>query len=127
MKTKVTNKKKQTAVDWLYEAINNEITDYLEKRISLKELRSGIRQARKKAQSIQKEQIIGSWIATDNELQRLAAEKYYKENFEMVSLMEECDTITSSGTICPFCCASNSWNYHLETNKMKCKDCGNKI
>ena len=29
----------------------------------------------------EKEQIINAWIATDNELQRLAAEKYYNETY----------------------------------------------
>lgn len=36
----------------------------------------------KQAKEVFKEQIIDAWIATDNELQRLAAEKYYKENYE---------------------------------------------
>jgi hypothetical protein len=29
----------------------------------------------------EKEQIINAWIATDNELQRLAAEKYYNKTY----------------------------------------------
>ena len=29
----------------------------------------------------EKEQIINAWIATDNELQRLAAEEYYNQTF----------------------------------------------
>jgi hypothetical protein len=33
------------------------------------------------AKSMEKEQIMDAWIATDNELQRLAAEKYYNETY----------------------------------------------
>jgi hypothetical protein len=31
--------------------------------------------------AMEKEQIVDSWMATDNELQRLAAEKYYNETY----------------------------------------------
>jgi hypothetical protein len=34
------------------------------------------------AKEMEKEQIIDAWIATDNELQRIAAEKYYNETFK---------------------------------------------
>ena len=34
------------------------------------------------AKEMEKEQIIDAWIATDNELQRISAEKYYNETFE---------------------------------------------
>jgi hypothetical protein len=30
---------------------------------------------------IEKEQIVNAWIATDNELQRIAAEQYYNETY----------------------------------------------
>ena len=30
---------------------------------------------------MEKEQIINAWIATDNELQRIAAEEYYNETY----------------------------------------------
>ena len=33
------------------------------------------------AKEMEKEQIIDAWIATDNELQRLAAEQYYNETY----------------------------------------------
>ena len=35
----------------------------------------------KQALAMEKQQIIDSWIATDNELQRLSAEKYYNETY----------------------------------------------
>lgn len=31
--------------------------------------------------AVEKEQIMDAWIATDNELQRIAAEEYYNETF----------------------------------------------
>ena len=36
----------------------------------------------KECLELEKEQIIEAWIATDNELQRLAAEEYYKQNYQ---------------------------------------------
>jgi uncharacterized protein YdbL (DUF1318 family) len=35
-----------------------------------------------KAKEMEKQQIINAWIATDNELQRIAAEQYYNETFK---------------------------------------------
>jgi hypothetical protein len=35
-----------------------------------------------KALEMEKQQIIDAWIATDNELQRLAAETYYNETYK---------------------------------------------
>ena len=34
------------------------------------------------AKAMEKEQIMNAWIATDNELQRIAAEQYYNETFK---------------------------------------------
>ena len=34
------------------------------------------------AKEMEKQQIINAWIATDNELQRISAEQYYKETFK---------------------------------------------
>ena len=36
---------------------------------------------KKEAKAIHKEEIIKSWMAVNNELQRIAAEKYYNETF----------------------------------------------
>ena len=62
---------KQTAVEWLVE-------DLIHKGIDLKhyQIIIGI------AKEMEKEQIINAWIATDNELQRISAEKYYNETFK---------------------------------------------
>ena len=35
----------------------------------------------KKALAMEKEQILKAWMATDNELQRIAAEQYYNETY----------------------------------------------
>ena len=60
----MSNNKQQTAVEWL--------TDQL-----------GIDGGtmRDKALAMEKEQIINAWMATDNELQRIAAEQYYNETY----------------------------------------------
>jgi len=65
---------KQTAIEWLISHVNS--TEWQDMYIWHKE------EVFKKAKEMFKEQIIDAWIATDNELQRLAAEKYYKENYE---------------------------------------------
>jgi hypothetical protein len=56
---------KQTAVEWLVEMLDLPLNNYL------------IEQAKE----MEKEQIKNAWIATDNELQRIAAEEYYNETF----------------------------------------------
>ena len=60
---------KQTAVEWLIEQLKHEQLDYYIKIIE-------------QAKEMEKKQIIDAWIATDNELQRLAAQKYYNEIFK---------------------------------------------
>jgi hypothetical protein len=59
---------KQTAVEWLIDQIKSE--KYIED-VDFEQ-----------AKEMEKEQIIEAWIATDNELQRLAAEQYYNEIFK---------------------------------------------
>jgi len=59
---------KQTAVEWLIDQIKSE--KYIED-VDFEQ-----------AKEMEKEQIIEAWIATDNELQRLAAEQYYNETFK---------------------------------------------
>jgi hypothetical protein len=62
---------KQTAIEWLIE----ELGEYFPHGIG------GIEYMVKKAKEIEKEQIINAWMATDNELQRIAAEQYYNETY----------------------------------------------
>ena len=68
---------KQTAVEWLLEQIfkhNNLVKGdgwfYVKPNII------------EQAKEMEKEQIMLAWIATDNELQRIAAEQYYNETFK---------------------------------------------
>jgi pyruvate/2-oxoglutarate dehydrogenase complex dihydrolipoamide acyltransferase (E2) component len=63
----------KTAVEWLIDMLitENEVTLKGE-NFKLFEM----------AKAMEKEQIMNAWIATDNELQRIAAEQYYNETFK---------------------------------------------
>ena len=63
---------KQTAVEWLVQEMINNGLDY-----PISEMKPLL----EKAKAMEKEQIINAWIATDNELQRIAAEQYYNETY----------------------------------------------
>ena len=58
---------KQTAIEWLVEQMlyPEFANPYIEQ-----------------AKEMEKEQIIEAWMATDNPLQRMSAEQYYKETYE---------------------------------------------
>ena len=62
----------QTAVEWLYERFL--FAGY-----------AAPSEWKEQAKQMEKEQIINAWMATDNELQRLAAEQYYNETYERKS------------------------------------------
>jgi len=62
---------KQTAVEYLFEQLWETPKDKLTWHSILEQ-----------AKEMEKEQIINAWIATDNELQRIAAEQYYNETFK---------------------------------------------
>lgn len=59
----------QTAVKFLIEQLMER--DFINKNYEIIE----------QAKAMEKEQIMDAWIATDNELQRLAAEQYYNETY----------------------------------------------
>jgi hypothetical protein len=65
---------KQTAVEWLSEQFDSIVELYPSQF-------ERVNRAIKQAKQMEKEQIINAWIATDNELQRIAAEQYYNETF----------------------------------------------
>jgi hypothetical protein len=70
---------KQTAIEWLIEKTTESGHLWLtDKPYSMDELSLII----EKAKEMEKEQIVNAWIATDNELQRMAAEQYYNETFK---------------------------------------------
>jgi hypothetical protein len=60
----------QTAVEWFYCQIPMEWST-----------KKAAYEALQQALQMEKEQIVNAWIATDNELQRIAAEQYYNETF----------------------------------------------
>lgn len=72
---------KQTAVNWLVEQIKS---DQNQKALSANEWMQVI----EKAKDIEKQQIMDAWMATDNELQRLAAEQYYNKTYGDSSAMD---------------------------------------
>ena len=64
---------KQTAVQWLI--------DNLEKYEDYAKISYRCLGEIEIALELEKEQITDAWIATDNELQRMAAEQYYNETY----------------------------------------------
>ena len=66
---------KQSSIEWLIKELNDNI-DFIPMS-KWDEIRDIVQ----KAKAMHKEEIIESWIATDNELQRLVAEEYYNETF----------------------------------------------
>ncbi len=74
--------KKQTAVEWLINEINSLFEKYQAKEISERDFITMKHNLFYPAKEMEKEQIIDAWIATDNELQRIAAEQYYNETFK---------------------------------------------
>ena len=80
-----TNMTKQTAVEWLRNEIDNELKVidnlYGKEIIGRKIAFAFVKRILIQAKEMEKEQIINAWIATDNELQRISAEKYYNETY----------------------------------------------
>ena len=64
---------KQTAVEWLEQEFVK-----LESTIGVY---SVMYELIEQAKAMEKKQIIDAWIATDNELQRMAGEQYYNETY----------------------------------------------
>jgi len=54
---------KQTAVEWLYETIDNELIDFLESRIDVNELSVIMLNAKQQAKAMEKEHLEDCWIA----------------------------------------------------------------
>ena len=73
---------KQTAVEWLFQETLGITLQLTNKRISHRNWELHMVMFLEQAKEMEKEQIINAWIATDNELQRMAAEKYYNETFK---------------------------------------------
>ena len=65
------NVAQQTAVEWLFDQIPLEWT-----------IKGSAKKIFEQAKQMEKEQIVNAWIATDNQLQRIAAEQYYNETYK---------------------------------------------
>ena len=76
---------KKTAVDWLIqELVNQKLVkiDKLSTYYWYKNYATTFELLCENARRMEKEQITNAWIATDNELQRIAAEKYYNITYK---------------------------------------------
>jgi len=62
---------KQTSAEWLFKQLWETPKDKFTWYAILEQ-----------AKQMEKNQIIDAWIATDNELQRIAAEQYYNETYK---------------------------------------------
>ena len=72
--------KQQTAVEWLVEQL--QLTRDFQRVINeVNQSSTSVRDVLEEAKEMEKEQIITAWMATDNELQRIAAEQYYNETY----------------------------------------------
>ena len=81
--------KKQAAVEWLYDTIDNELIDFLENRIDVNELSVAMLQAKVKAKAMEMEQIIKAHgnkkrmtPTVGNYLETYTGEQYYKETYK---------------------------------------------
>ena len=73
---------KQTAVEFLYEAIDNELIDFLESRIDLNELSVAMLKAKQKAVKMEKDQIMDAWMdGMEGILHEMAAANYYQQTY----------------------------------------------
>jgi len=78
--------KKQTAVEWLYDTIDNELIDFLESRIDVNELSVAMLKAKEQAKAMEKEQIAEAYIdgeddETNRRVLKRADEQYYNETY----------------------------------------------
>lgn len=74
-------KRKQTAVEWYANEEDKLFTSYQKGFMSTARYILLKYKLREQAKAMHKEEIIKSWMATDNELQRIAAEQYYNETY----------------------------------------------
>ena len=76
--------KEQTAVEFLYEAIDNELIDFLENRIDIHELSVAMLEAKYKAKEMEKGQIMKAVydsMGTNFDPNMGRAELYYNEKY----------------------------------------------
>jgi len=130
---KVTNKqdhiveanKMVSSLEWLMEQITYD-NGYGQRRISFTETED-LTSYFEQAKEMEKEQIIVAWIATDNELQRIAAEQYYNETYGgKQQTTTSFSFAESNGTSTTFMC-SEFISDGLNNTITKCMNCGKEI
>ena len=120
---------KQTAVEWLYDTIDNELIDFLESRIDVNELSVAMLKAKEQAKEMEKQQIMDAvnegikqgytdYIDTewgrDNDYN---PEQYYNETYG--GNKQECqfepDSNLTSATKCKWC-GQEKWQHKTYGN-----------
>jgi hypothetical protein len=82
---------KQTAVDWAFEQLDEQVyrIDYVERRLNISISFEDMMTLKKEAKEMEKQQIQEAWIEgggysrLSEENDRMLAEQYYKENYEI--------------------------------------------
>ena len=77
--TQAISKMETTAVEWLFEQIKN--GNITSEKTDCGYLVMVNDNCLEQAKAMEKDQIVNAWMATDNELQRIAAEQYYNETY----------------------------------------------
>jgi len=80
---KIKPQMKQTAVEWLVDQLKDyDFADIKDSENYIIKIPAWIlTEKEEQAKEMEKKQIEDAWIATDNQLQRLAAKKYYNETY----------------------------------------------
>lgn len=80
---KIKPEMKQTAVEWLVDQLKEyDFADIKDSENYIIKIPAWIlTEKEEQAKEMEKKQIEDAWIATDNQLQRLAAKKYYNETY----------------------------------------------
>ena len=117
------NNKQQTAVEWLYDTIDNELIDFLESRIDVNELSVAMLKAKEQAKEMEKEQknkmpihihegISNTWVYIEDGVVHVKP-----NDLEMVKLCQfEVDNSTSSATKCKWC-GQEKWQHKTYGSK----------
>ena len=72
---------KQTAIDWLIQALESDIEIDVSNMVTIKMHEHDYITSKNIAFQMEKEQIVDAWMATDNPLQRMSAEQFYYETY----------------------------------------------
>ena len=76
----MSNNKQSSSIDWLISQLQKS-KDWHRVLNEISQMSSAKIDIIAEAKAMHKEEIIKSWMATDNELQRISAEQYYNETY----------------------------------------------